>query len=59
MKTSFKEILDGPFQSLQSMEAEQKLQLIRIYEQKLKILEEELDSLIEQTELTPQHGNKG
>jgi hypothetical protein len=59
VKTSFQEMVDGSFQSLQAMEAQQKLQYIRICEQNLQKLEDELNAFLEQAEITTELRNKG
>uniref|UniRef100_A0A7C3E0S7 Uncharacterized protein n=1 Tax=Gracilinema caldarium TaxID=215591 RepID=A0A7C3E0S7_9SPIR len=59
VKTSFQEMVDGSFQSLQAMEAQQKLQYIRICEQNLQKLEDELNAFLEQAEMTTELRNKG
>jgi hypothetical protein len=56
---SFQELIDGPFQSLQAMEARKKVQYIMVYQQTLEQLEEELNQFIKQAELTTELRNKG
>jgi len=59
VKISFQEMVDETFQSLQTLEAQQKLQYIRICEQNLRELEEELNAFIEQAERNKELQKKG
>jgi len=59
VKISFQEMVDETFQSLQTLEAQQKLRYIRICEQNLRELEEELNAFIEQAERNKELQKKG
>lgn len=59
VKMGFQEIVDESFQSLQAMEAQQKLLYIQIYEQKLQKLEEELNVFIMQATIKQDSTKKG
>lgn len=59
VKISFQQIVDNSFQSLEALEAQQKLRHIRVCERALQKLEEELDAFIENSRITVDNLNRG
>lgn len=59
VKISFQEIVDNSFQSLEALEAQQKLRHIRACEQALQKLEEELDTFIENSGVIIENLHRG